>query len=65
MAHTHTTPPLPAIVFLFLPHWLTMGRKHTQKQNEIINALYLRALGFSKKISLKRFSHQPPVGRVY
>lgn len=27
--------------FPFLPQWLVMGRKHTQKQNEIINELYL------------------------
>lgn len=36
--HTHSAPTL---FFPFLPHWLTMGRKHIQKQNEIINELYL------------------------
>lgn len=36
--HTHSAPTL---FFPFLPHWLTMGRKYIQKQNEIINELYL------------------------
>lgn len=39
-----TYPHIPsalALLFPFLPHWLTMGRKHIQTQNEIINELYL------------------------
>lgn len=29
---------------VFFPHWLTMGRKYIQKQNEIINELCPRFL---------------------
>lgn len=37
---THNTPA-PTLFFPSLLHWLIMGGKHIQKQNEIINELYL------------------------
>lgn len=63
-AHTHTTPSTTASCFLFPPTLADNRKKHTQKQNEIANELYL-LLFFFFLTSSETFSCWPTLCCTY